>query len=69
MSDDYRNICALCNNGSLIKLTGDILCEFEGVVHPEGSCKKFEINYLRLQPKRAKKPDVSKFMPEDFSLE
>lgn len=69
MSEEYRKICALCNNGTLIKLMGDVVCEFEGVVKADFSCPKFELNYLRLQPKRARKPDISKFKPEDFSIE
>ena len=69
MSEEYRKICALCNKGTLIKLMGDIICEHEGLVSPEHSCPKFELNYLRIQPKRAKKPDTSKFKEEDFSIE
>ena len=69
MSEEYRKVCALCNKGTLIKLMGDIICEYEGLVSPEYSCSRFEMNYLRINPKRVRKPDISKLKPEDFSIE
>ncbi len=69
MGEEYRKICALCNKGVLIKLTGDVLCEMHGLMSEEDSCNEFELNYLRIQPKRRRKPTEKSFSPEDFSIE
>lgn len=69
MNDEYRSICALCNHATLIRITDDILCEFEGIVLPENTCSKFEMNYLRINPKRMKKPKEKQFSENDFSIE
>gem|GEM_PF-2615368 len=69
MSEEYCSICALCNNATHIGVTDDFLCKFEGIVPPEHTCSKFEINYLRIQPKRPRKPKTKNFTPDDFSIE
>lgn len=69
VSDEYRSICALCNHATLIRVTDDILCEFEGIVEPEHTCPKFDLNFLRIQPKRMRKPKEKNFTPDDFSIE
>lgn len=65
---EYEPKCVLCNNGRTLFLTGHILCKFEGPVTTGYCCKKFEMNYLKLKPRRL--PVKKKqFSAEDFSLD
>ncbi len=66
---DYPKVCKLCLFAKPIDATGDCLCKYEGVVCPGHTCEKFVFDYLRLKPKRRKKPVLSKFSPDDFSIE
>ncbi len=66
---EYEPKCILCNNGREIRLTGHVLCSFEGIVTPSFCCKKFEMNYLKLKPKRLPIKKKKQFSPEDFSLD
>jgi len=66
--DGYRKKCALCNFGKDVETLGGVMCKYKGLVSPEHSCRKFQFDYLRLNPKRRKAPDFEGFTPEDFSL-
>lgn len=65
---EYDPKCILCNYGRTIRLTGHVLCSLEGVTEPRFYCKKFELNYIKLQLKRPKKKQEKQFFPQDFSL-
>lgn len=66
---EYKQKCILCNYGREIRLTGHVLCCLEGIVTPQFCCKKFEMNYLKLKPKRLPVKKKKQFSPEDFSLD
>lgn len=65
---EYTKVCALCTHGKPIPVIGDVLCPWEGVVGAEFVCKRFCLDYLRLDPKRPRRPQKS-FTFEDFSIE
>ena len=66
---EYSKKCALCNFGHSIETLDGVMCKYKGLVSPEHNCRKFQLDYLRLNPKRRKAPDFEDFTAEDFSLE
>jgi len=65
---EYRNKCALCNYGKDVETLSAVMCKYKGLVQPEYSCRRFQLDYLRLNPKRRKPPDFEGFTEEDFSI-
>lgn len=59
--------CAYCSRGSMAPTGTEFLCPVKGLVQSNFSCKKFDYDPLKRQPKNGPKlPDG--FTASDFSL-
>ena len=56
-SDDENAICAMCEHSVLIKESDMCICDLEGAVRCDGSCRRFTQDLLKLDPRPRKLPD------------
>ncbi len=48
---DYQKVCIFCENATVLKGTGDILCKHKGIVSEDYVCRKYVYDPLKRQPK------------------
>ena len=65
---EYPKKCGLCVFKKDIEASDNVMCKYKGIVSKEHICKKFQFDYLILNPKRRKVPDFTGFSAEDFSI-
>jgi hypothetical protein len=60
INDDIEQICANCENAAIIRESEICICKLNGAVRQNDSCKKFNLDLLKLSPMPKPLPD------EDF---
>ena len=63
---EYEPACELCRHGKLAPDGQSVLCARRGVMRRQSSCKKYEYDPLKRQPRRT--PLLPEFDPEAFAL-
>lgn len=64
-----ENRCGFCVYGKLMADNEHIICQKRKNIYEFNDiCKKFEFDILKKDVRRRKKPDFSKFSPENFEL-
>jgi len=58
--------CALCEHGHQVEGDDEVLCPRNGVMKPDGKCRKYKYDPLKRKPKQAKLN--TDFDESDFSL-
>ncbi len=61
--------CRYCKKGAYIPIERKTICSINGIVARDFTCPKFEFDPFRLQVRRARNMDFSKYEKEDYSIE
>lgn len=61
---DYRKVCLLCENATVLPQGNEVLCKFKGVVSEDHTCRKFTYDPLKRCP--APKPEMPTISKEDL---
>lgn len=62
----YSRVCENCLNGRLSADSDKVLCNKNGIMRPDSTCKKYKYDPLKRRPKRPH--IISGFSEKDFSL-
>lgn len=60
-NDDIEQICANCENATVIRESDMCICKINGAVHQDDSCKKFKLDLLKLAPMPKPLPDEDSY--------
>ena len=66
--DEIVRLCRTCERASVVKLTGDYLCDKFGVVEHDSVCRKYKLNKSLPRPAKRRMVDTLKFNVEDFQV-
>ncbi len=66
---DLIEKCETCAFAVFLEYSKDCLCSKFGAVSPEYKCKKYRVNRFLRRPPKKRELNMSKFSPEDFSIE
>ena len=62
--NDYRKVCLLCENATVINGNSDVLCRFHGVVKEDFCCRRYIYDPLKRNP--TSKPKLEGLTTEDL---
>ncbi len=61
--------CRYCEKGVYVPVERKVVCSLGGIVPQDFVCPKFQFNPFKIQIKRQRGMDFSKFEQEDYSIE